>query len=245
MGMQSIIHGRIVLGKEPKKSIEIIQSLKEDDKYPWIRPKMFSIGEIESPYYYDEPVIAFAATYKYYDWTTFAIKLECLLMKIDFVSVKMQLESEYEGHFNFFWKSKDYEPSFEQKGKLIETDKWFFGVGHRDMWGYLIEDIENTDFPIQPLDFTYPIEFDERILNGVNLMIDKIKEIPIGKRINIEEYVNDEKITRHDKIYPILTLLEWKEMIDYGRMEKGGFWIEKRKELKKINTNAQQSIQRS
>lgn len=245
MGMQSIIHGRIVLGKEHKKSIEIIQSLKEDDKYPWIRPKMFSLGEIENPYYYDEPVIAFGATYKHYDWTTFAIKLECLLMKIDFVSVKMQLESEYEGHFNFFWKSKDYESNFEQKSKLIETDKWFFGVGHRDMWGDLLEDIENKDFPIQPLDFTYPIEFDERILNGVNSMIDKIKEIPIGNRIEIEDYIKDTRITRDDRIYPILTLLEWKEMIDYGRMEKGEFWIEKRKELKKINTNAQQSIQRS
>lgn len=245
MGMQSIIHGRIVLGKEHKKSIEIIQSLKEDDKYPWIRPKMFSVGEIESPYYYDEPVIAFAATYKYYDWTTFAIKLECLLMKIDFVSVKMQLESEYEGHFNFFWKSKDYEPNFEQKGKLIETDKWFFGVGHRDMWGYLLEDIENTDFPIQPFEFKYPIQFDERILSGVNSMINKIREIPIGKRINIEDYISDKGITRHDKIYPILTLLEWKEMINYGRTEKGGFWIEKLREIEKINTNVQQCIQRS
>jgi len=244
MGMQSIIHGRIVLGKEPKKSIEIIQSLKEDDKYPWIRPKMFSVGEITSPYYYDEPVIAFAATYKYYDWTTFVIKLECLLVKIDFVSVKMQLESEFEGHFNFFWKSKKYEPRFEEKGKLIETDKWFFGVGHRDMWGYLLEDIENTNSPIQPLEFTYPIEFDKLILKAINSMIDMIGDVQIGKRINIEDYIKDQGITRHDKIYPILTFLEWKEFINYGRMEKGGFWIEKRKEIKKINTNAQECIQR-
>gem|GEM_PF-767448 len=243
--MQSIIHGRIVLGKEPKKSIEIIQSLKEDHKYPWIRPKMFSIGETESPYYYDEPVISFSATYKYYDWTSFMIKLECLLMKIHFVSVKMQLENQFEGQFNFFWKSKEYSSSYKEKDRLTETDKWYFGVGHRDMWGYLLEDVENTGFPIQPLGFKYPIQFDERILNGVNLMIDKISQTPIGKRIEIEDFIKDTRITRDDRIYPILTLLEWKEMIDYGRGEKGGFWIEKRKEIKKINTNAQECIQRS
>ena len=53
------------------------------------------------------------------------------------------------------------------------------------MWGYLLEDIENTDYPIQPLEFTYPIEFDEQILKGVNSMIDKIRNIPIGQRINL------------------------------------------------------------
>ena len=244
MGMQSIIHGRIVLGEEPEKSIKIIQSLKEDDKYPWIRPKMFSIGEIESPYYYDEPVIAFSATYKYYDWTEFVIKLECILMKISFVSVKMQLESEFMGHFNFYWKSKEYEDKYEDKHRMIETEKWFFGVGHRDMWGFLLEDLDKSKDPIQPIEFSYPIEFDKDILNAVNTMIEKIKEIAIGQRIEIEDFIRNERITRNDKISPILTLLEWKEFIHYGRIEKGGYWIEKRKEIEKINTNAQQCIQR-
>lgn len=244
MGMQSIVHGRIVLGKEPEKSIEIIKQLKEDDKYPWIRPKMFSHTEIESPYYYDEPVIAFAATYKYYDWTSFVIKLECLLMKINFVSVKMQLESEFMGHFNFYWKSKEYETQYEDKHRMIETDNWFFGVGHRDMWGFLLEHLDNSQDPIQPIEFSYPIEFDKEILAAVNSMISEIKDVPIGKRIDIEDHIKNQQITRNDKIYPILTLLEWKELADFGRKEKGGYWVEKRKKIEKINTNAQQYIQR-
>jgi len=240
--MQSIIHGRIVLGKDPEKSIEIIQSLKEDDKYPWIRPKMFSIGETESPYYYDEPVIAFSGTYKYYDLTSFVIKLECLLTKISFVSVKMQLESEFMGHFNFYWKSKDYETTFEEKHRMVETKKWFFGVGHRDMWGFLLENIEKSKYSIQPMGFSYPIEFDENVLNAINNFIEKANVIPIGQRIDIEDYIKNESITRNDKIYPILTLLEWKDLVNYGRNDKGGFWIEKLKKIEKINTNAQQYI---
>lgn len=243
MGMQSIVHGRIILGKEPKKSIKIIKQLKEDDKYPWIRPKMFSHTEIEIPYYYDEPVIAFAATYKHYDWTSFVIKLECLLMKINFISVKMELESEYMGHFNFYWKSKRYRTQYEDKDKMIETRNWFFGVGKRDMYGSLLEDLDSSKVQILPIDFSYPIEFDKDILAATNSMIDKIKDAPIGKRINIEDYIKDKGITRNEKIYPILTLLDWKELADFGRNENGGYWIEKRKKIEQIGTNAQECIQ--
>jgi len=243
MGMQSIIHGRIVLGKAHKEAVEIIKSLKKDDKYPWIRPNMFSIGEIESPFYYDEPVIAFAASYKYYDWTSFLIKLECLLMKINFVSVKMQLESEFMGHFNFYWKSKEYDPKYDINQQMIETDKWLFGVGHRDMWGLLMEDLTHSKTPIQPMEFTYPIEFDKEILKAVNLFIEKIKDVPIQTRVDMEDYLKKPGIISNDHIFPILTLLEWKEFANFGRNKEGGYWFEKRKEIKKINTNAQDYIQ--
>lgn len=245
MGMQSIIHGRIVLGIAHKEAVEVIKSLKEDDKYPWIRPNMFSIGEIESPFYYDDPVIAFAATYKYYDWTSFLIKLECILMKLNFISVKMQLESEFMGHFNFYWKSKEYKTKYDKNQQMIETDKWFFGVGHRDMWGYLREDLDNSEDPIQPIEFTYPIEFDKKILAAVNSFIEEIKNIPNQTRINVEDYIKNPRITRNDHIFPILTLLEWKELANFGFDNEEGYWFEKLKTIKKIKGNAQQYIQYS
>ena len=202
------------------------------------------MGELDK-YYYEEPVISFAATYKYYDWIAILIKLECLLMKINFVSAKMQLESEYEGHFNFFWKSKNHSSSFRAENNLIETDKWYFGVGHRDMWGILIENLGVGKYPIQPLNFLYPIEFPSNIKKAINKMILKSKDVPIGQKINLGDYIKDRGLLSSTSTYQVLLLLEWKDMINFSRNEKGGYWITKLKEIELVDTNVQDYIQRS
>lgn len=46
------------------------------------------------------------------------------------------MEAEFYGTYNFFWKSKEGQSArFEEKEKLIETDEWYFGSGHRGRWG--------------------------------------------------------------------------------------------------------------
>jgi hypothetical protein len=64
MGEMSIVHGRITLRGNPNKAQAAIKALRNDDEYPWLRAEMFSIGAAHSPLWYENPVIAFAATYK-------------------------------------------------------------------------------------------------------------------------------------------------------------------------------------
>jgi hypothetical protein len=157
MGAQTIIHGRIVLKGDFDKSKKFIKSLNNDEKYPWIRSEMFSLGASNRPYYYDAPIVAFAADYKEleYDWMAFVIKFENVLRNIDFSTVKIQMETEFAGTYNFFWKSKSQNDKFDEKEKLIETDEWYFGYGYRNMWGALNEDLKEKD--IFNIDFEYPI----------------------------------------------------------------------------------------
>ncbi len=205
---------------------------------------MFNHGEIESPYFYEEPVIAFAATYKYYDIPSFLIKWECILMRIDFFSAKIQIESEHEGQFEFFWKSKDQTSHFYEKDKMIETDQWYFGIGYRDMWGFLLEDLTTSKSLFHDLGFTYPIQFDKYALNQLNSMILRIKEVSMQKVIDIEDFFKDKGLIRSNKIYILLLLLEWKRFIDFGRKKNGGYWIKKLKNSEKITKDAQSFIQK-
>jgi hypothetical protein len=140
MGVLSIVSGRILMqGKISEKAKLFIQSLDNDVVYPWLRTNMFSLGSTaESPYFY-ESIIGFAATYKGVedDWREFIRKFEHILTNLEFYNAKLQLETEYYGTFHFFWQAKIASTAFEPKEQLIETEKWFFGYGHRNQFGQL------------------------------------------------------------------------------------------------------------
>ena len=84
---------------------------------------MFSLGATESPYYYENPIISFGASYKEveHEWEFFILKFENILRNIEFETAKTQLETEILGTYNFFWKSKTGTDTYEKKEKLIET----------------------------------------------------------------------------------------------------------------------------
>lgn len=157
MGFQTIVHGRITLKGDYEKSRQYLKSLN-DKEYPWLRAELFSTGATESPYYYEQPVIAFAADYKEveYDWSDFILKFEHLLRNIEFDSARIQMETEILGTYNFFWKSKTGWTTYEEAEKMIETEEWFFGFGHRNYWGYLTEPL--TEAHIFSIDFSYPVK---------------------------------------------------------------------------------------
>ncbi|MBL7706571.1 MAG: hypothetical protein JNM21_13585 [Taibaiella sp.] len=64
MGIQTIVYGRIALKGDFEKSRQYLKSLVNDGDFPWLRTEFFSTGATESPYYYQQPVIGFAADYK-------------------------------------------------------------------------------------------------------------------------------------------------------------------------------------
>ncbi len=219
MGVQTIVHGRISLKGDFEKSRQFIKSLSNDDKYPWIRTEMFSLGANERPYFYDEPIIGFAANYKGLesDLTSFIIKFENVLSKIEFDTAKIQMETEFYGAYNFFWKSKTNTEKFEEKEKLIETNDWYFGFGYRCRWGLLDEELK--DKHIFSMDFEYPIKFDPETLNEFN---EATKGMQVNQTIELGT-----KIKNYDKLYPILTFGYINKMFDYGLESGKGYWIKK------------------
>jgi|JI10StandDraft_1071094.scaffolds.fasta_scaffold576540_2 hypothetical protein len=223
MGVQTIVHGRISLKGDFEKSREFIKSLSNDDKYPWIRTEMFSLGANERPYFYDEPIIGFAASYKGLesDWTSFIIKFENVLSNIEFDTAKIQMETEFYGTYNFFWKSKTNSENFEEKEKLIENNEWYFGFGYRCRWGLLDEELK--DEHIFRIDFEYPVKFDIKTLNEFN---EATKEMEVGQVMDLGI-----KVKNHDKLYSILTFGYINKMFDYGLESGKGYWIKKLKQI--------------
>ena len=124
MGVQTIVHGRISLQGDYAKSRNFILSLKDDEYYPVLRTEMFSLRAVERPFYYNDSIVGFAADYKglEYDWTAFILKFEHILRNIEFATAKIQMETEYVGTYNFFWRSKQHIIStFKEEDQLIET----------------------------------------------------------------------------------------------------------------------------
>lgn len=223
MGVQTIVHGRISLKGDFEKSREFIRSLSNDDKYPWIRTEMFSLGAKERPYFYDESIIGFASSYKAleYDWTSFIIKFENILSNIEFDTAKIQMETEFYGTYNFFWKSKTKQDNFEDKEKLIETNGWYFGYGYRCRWGLLDEELK--DEHIFSMDFDYPVKFDLITLNEFN---EATKEIEVGQVIDLGD-----KVKNYEKLHSILTFGYVNKMFDYGFESGKGYWVKKLKQI--------------
>ncbi|MBO9562577.1 MAG: hypothetical protein J7621_07380 [Niastella sp.] len=220
MGVQTIVHGRINLKGDFEKTREFIRSLKDDDKYPFIRTEMFSLGASERPYYYDEPIIGFAADYKglEYDWTSFIIKFENVLQNIEFDTAKIQMETGFIGTYNFFWKTKtDSKEEFEDKDHFIKTGKWYFGYGHRSRWGLLDEELKEKH--IFNIDFQYPIKFDPKTLREFNKAIERLE---VGQVIDLAV-----EVINWGKLYPILTFGYVNKMFDYGFESGKGYWIKK------------------
>lgn len=158
MGFQTIVHGRISLKGNFEKSRHYIRSLGEDNQYPCISTEMFSLGTTESPYYYENPIISFGASYKQveHEWEIFLLKFENILRNIEFETAKIQLETEILGTYNFFWKSKTGTDIYEKKEQLIETAEWYFGYGHRHAYGILEEPLTESH-TYRLFHFNYPV----------------------------------------------------------------------------------------
>ena len=233
MGETTTIFGRISINGDTAKSKKFITSLKDDKHYPWIRTEMFSFGSFEKPFYYREPILGFAATYKNLEESLkcFIIKFEFLLSNIEFYSAKMQMETEFYGTYEFFWKSKTENDNFKEKDELIETENWYFGHGYRNCWGLLQVDLKQEH--IFPFGYSYPIKFDKEALLEFNKLIDKTSKININEKIYLANYFENLE-SNNSNLNPILTYYEVRKLIDYGYDTEKGYWIIKQKELTKL-----------
>lgn len=225
MGTQTIIHGRITLKGDIGKTQKLIAALR-DDKYPRICTQMFSVGATEHYSYYEEPVVAFAATYKSVedDWDCFILKFEHLLKRIEFDTARIQMETEFFGLYHFFWQSKTGHERFEEKDKMTERPLWYFGHGYRSRWGQLEEG--NGDEQTLPFAFEYPVIAHEPLLKELRSLLQAMELGNLPKTIYVSEYL-DTDLVKTGKIYLALIDLYLDKEADFGNDVHKGYWMKR------------------
>ncbi|WP_299683634.1 hypothetical protein [uncultured Dokdonia sp.] len=162
------IYGAILI-KDFNKSFEIIESLKKDKKYPFINTNMFNFGETEIPYYYDDIILTFGATYKNFgyeksEWKIFILKMEHLLRSIGFKSAQFHASGVFD-QVTLSWYN--IEDTYDELHKNYHTDtydfyktnEWYFGYGKRNL--HFPELISKK---YSKLDIEYPINYNKDII---------------------------------------------------------------------------------
>ena len=234
MGNVTVVNATIVI-EDWVACSEILNTMDEDIHYPWVRREMFNLGSITAPYFYQNPVVSFAASYKNFegsDISDLILKFEYLLDKIDFDYTRLRFETTWYGEYECYWKKKKgHNDTYISKFKLIEREKWFFGFGFRTRYGELIVEQE----PRIPPDFEYPIAFDPKIIEAFNEIIPELNAIPINTRKYYKEMVNP-KVFGHSDSYLILTYLDLNKVIKYGHDSAGHRFIERLKEIKVVSS---------
>ncbi|MFY1045212.1 hypothetical protein [Chryseobacterium sp. GP-SGM7] len=144
------IYGYIKIDRDYEKSANFIRDIGKDESYPFINTNMFSLGDSEIPYYYENHIFGFAATYKYFgldldDWNRFILKIENILRNIDFENAQFHVESSI-GDYTLYWESlkKNFYSEEKENDKFVQltkTDEWYFGFGKRSVF---IGDLDDT-----------------------------------------------------------------------------------------------------
>lgn len=167
------MHGRILLphanrqtGAQPQLSevrrlLHSLDSTPQMQSYPFFRREMFSMGSGERPHYYDNAVVAFAATYKNLEdsWARWLARWEWILARMEFETAQVQLDTEFLGTYHFFWQSRrsPLAEKMEQQTAeeaLTACPLWYFGMGARTRWGSLVRPLEERDI-FNLYDFVY------------------------------------------------------------------------------------------
>src|SRR3569833_4292 len=209
------VYGAIKIDRDYANSAAFIRSIGEGDGFPFITTNMFGLGDYARPYYYENMLITFGTTYKYFgldliDWNIFILKIENILRNIDFESAKFHVD----GSINdcvLYWANKqkhhvgDYR---DDKYKLIETDDIIFGFGNRTL------DIARPDKRYEKAydeisidGFSYPIKFSEDAYQKVRTFNERMKDFQIGSRVIFKDIVGEDF---DDRIYEIFYDLKLK-----------------------------------
>jgi len=225
MGEQSIVYGRIQLygHREPYgPAREFLVNLPEDEIYPEINSRNFSLGAEEYEPSYGEPVFAFAAVYKYLEdsFLEFIIKFEYILRHIDFYSVKLELQTEFYSDYGFFWKRKYPGERIDPEEYWTVMEDWYFGEGPRSMFGSLEGSWKEED-----RFWHTPLDFEADVIAAFNQFLEEVSDVPLGEVIQLKGYeVNKQGSHR---LGPVITYLYTYKEIDYGYSNEDGYWIKK------------------
>lgn len=130
MSTTSTYFGRIQVSEDDlEHNLNYLLNLPVTDEtfHPFTR-EMFSGN---SKHAGQEISIAFARTYKNFEFTEWLPPFEELIRNLKWTSISVMVETEFEGikHFEWFKKRKDNEQLI--RNGFVEKEEWFFGRGHQ------------------------------------------------------------------------------------------------------------------
>lgn len=208
------VYGVIKIDRDYANSAAYIRSIGEGDGFPFITTNMFGLGDYARPYYYENMLITFGTTYKYFgldliDWNIFILKIENILRNIDFESAKLHVDGSINDCILYWTNKKKYHGCDyrEEKYKLIETDDFFFGFGDRTL--DIASPDQRYDKKLDELTidgFSYPIKFSEDAYQKVRIFNEKMRNYQIGSTIIFKDIMGEDFDDRIYEIFYDLTL---------------------------------------
>ncbi|KMQ59459.1 hypothetical protein ACM46_20425 [Chryseobacterium angstadtii] len=167
-----------MLGSDYKGFLDFVQHTMKDRNYYYFHPAIFSQAIQEAPYYYDDILVSFGRTAKWFLDTEsklheFMLEFEDILRHIDFQHAQIKMGGVY-SDYSFFWLNKkklinqpggsfktmmDY--LAENKIRFFESEDLYFGLGEINLsTGWCekrYDEDELKSFDIQYPGFKYPI----------------------------------------------------------------------------------------
>lgn len=132
MGQRSIIYGCIVGPFIPNKlaglNREVLNSLPEEDEWPFLTRNMFSIVE---GYTYDNQIIRVGTSLKAveYEWNEWLAKFEGLLRRLCWTNAYLHLVTVMGGPYAYHWEAQDYTEAVTASRPIA---RWNFEGGPRE-----------------------------------------------------------------------------------------------------------------
>ncbi|MBW7674225.1 hypothetical protein [Chryseobacterium chendengshani] len=170
-------YGAILIDRDYDLSKNFIIHEMIKKKYYYFHPNIFSLGESEYPYYYENVLVSFGRTAKYFvdnenELKVFLNEFEDILNNLDFETAQIIVQASY-ADFKLFWISKEklinnlgdiskttLQYFEENQIRYYETEKLYFGFGEVDLFtGYVFDKYDNEkllDFDRKYPSFVYP-----------------------------------------------------------------------------------------
>lgn len=179
MNQWNYFYGALILNSDYKGFLDFVQNKMEDKNYYYFHPALFSQAIQEFPYYYDDILISFGRTAKWFletedELNEFIQEFEDLLLHMDFRYAQMKTGGIYCDH-SFFWLHKkklintpgsSFQTTMEymddNKIRFFESEHFYFGLGEISLstgWcekSYDEEDLQSFD--LQYPGFKYPFD---------------------------------------------------------------------------------------
>ena len=170
-------YGAILIDRDYENAKNFINQKMIEKEYYYFHPNIFSLGEHEYPYYYENMLISFGRTAKYFvdtenELKKFLCEFEDILNNLDFETAQINVEASY-ADYKLFWINK--QKLINQPGdslettlkyfkinqvRYFETEKFYFGFGEISLFtGYISNNYDNEkliDFDRKYPGFVYP-----------------------------------------------------------------------------------------
>ncbi len=166
-------YGAILIDRDYENSKNFISQKMMEKKYLYFHPNIFSLGEPEYPYYYENMLISFGRTAKYfcddvYELKAFLREFEDILSNLDFETAQIKVEASY-AEYKLFWINKQklrssdrdslHDTFNEEQIRYYETENLYFGFGEVDLFSGYVDKYEEKkllDFDRKYPGFIYP-----------------------------------------------------------------------------------------